>query len=288
MEENKVILLQTQLVKIIKRQLSPEVFQWLEEKGKLVHEGSASSALKVSFAAVARKAGRAVIEISADESKQIDLTCNGFSVTNWPLDKLCRLWLLLQVDTGDESYHFQIENLFRDAEMNELSALYAALPVLAYPESWQFRTTEGIRSNIGIVLDAIMYENPYPYRYLPESSWNQLVLKAFFNDKDINRIVGLDERSNKTLSSILIDYAHERQAAHRTVNPQLWRLVSKFVDAESINDIKKLFDDAHIKVRRAAVLACYGSGYEPAKRLLEKEPVILAAVKANQLNWNSL
>lgn len=289
MEEDKATLPGTLLLTIIQRHLKPEPFQWLKEKGKLIRKETTATALSASFAAVPRKTGRLIIEVSANELHQIDQRYNGLTVTNWPLDKLCRLWLLLQVDAADESlYHNHIESLFRHAEMNELSALYAALPVFAYPETWQFRTTEGIRSNIGTVLESIMYENPYPYQYLDEPSWNQLVLKAFFTDKDINRIMGLDKRSNKALSLILIDYAHERQAAHRMVNPLLWRLVSKFLDKDSIKDIEKLFDDAHVTVRRAAVLACYHSDYEPAKHLLEKEPLMLEAVKANQLNWNSL
>lgn len=289
MEEDKATLHGTLLVTIIQRHLKPEPFQWLKEKGMLIRKEISATALSASFAAVPRKTGRSIIEVSANELHQIDLLYNGLTVTNWPLDKLCRLWLLLQVDAADESlYYNQIESLFRHAEMNELAALYAALPVFAYPETWQFRTTEGVRSNIGTVLEAIMYENAYPYQYLDEPSWNQLILKAFFTDKDINRIMGLDKRSNKALSLILIDYAHERQAAHRMVNPQLWRLVSKFIDKDSITDIEKLFDDAHVTVRRAAVLACYHSDYEPAKHLLEKEPLILEAVKTNQLNWNSL
>jgi hypothetical protein len=172
--------------------------------------------------------------------------------------------------------------------MNDLASLYAALPVFAFTESWQFRTTEGIRSNIGTVLEAIMYENPYPCQYLADPSWNQLVLKAFFTDKDVTRIIGLDARCNKALAEILVDYAHERQAAHRSVNPQLWRLVSKFIDDKIIKDIENLFEDGHVTERRAAVLACVQSEYEPARRLLEREPAIYAEVKAKQLNWNSL
>ena len=63
--------------------------------------------------------------------------------------------------------------------MNELVALYSALPLLAYPEAWVHRCTEGIRSNIGPVLEAIMIANPYPSENLSEAAWNQVVLKAF-------------------------------------------------------------------------------------------------------------
>jgi hypothetical protein len=118
-----------------------------------------------------------------------------------------------------------VEQLFRHADVNELIALYSALSVLDHPNEWVFRCTEGIRSNMGSVLDALMYDNPYPANYLPESAWNQLVLKAFFTDKDLGRIVGLHQRINEQLVSSLIDYAHERMAAGRTVNPLLWNMI---------------------------------------------------------------
>lgn len=289
MSADKAKLLATLLAPIIERQVKPEVRVWLEEKAKLIAEDKDATALAASFAAVPRKTGRLIVETSVDELTQINQLYATFTVKNWPIDKLTRLWLLLQVDPADETrYHARIESLFHDAEMNELAALYSALPVFAHPEAWQLRTAEGIRSNIGLVLESIMYENSYPFHYLKEPAWNQMVLKAFFTEKDINRIIGLDERANKALASILIDYAHERQAAHRSVNPQLWRLVANFIDEDIIKDIEKLFDDAHITVRRAAALACFQSDYPPAKQLLEREPAIYASIKAAKLTWNSL
>ncbi len=286
--EDKGKLLRSLLVPIIKRQVPTVTFNWLEEKSKLINEESGTSVLNASFSAVPRKAGRAITDISQSEIDQIVEQFNGFMIEGWAIDRVCRLYLVASINSDENIYSEKVEGLFRDAEMNELSALYSFLPVLHYPESWILRTAEGIRSNIGTVLEAIMYQNSYPFQYLPEPSWNQLVLKAFFTDKDVNRIVGLDERANKPLASVLVDYAHERQAAHRTVNPQLWRLVCKFIDEKNISDIEKLFEDAHITERRAAVLACYHSNYEPARRLVEKEPAILEDVKSNKLNWSSL
>ncbi|RZM01073.1 MAG: hypothetical protein EOO88_58185 [Pedobacter sp.] len=99
------------------------------------------------------------------------------------------------------------------------------VPVYSYPEAWIHRCEEGIRSNIGTVLEAIMYHNPYPAKYLPESSWNQLVLKAFFTEKDVTKIIGISERKNRSLSETLKDYVEERQAAHRTVHPEIYKLI---------------------------------------------------------------
>jgi hypothetical protein len=167
-------------------------------------------------------------------------------------------------------------------------ALYTALPGLAYNEEWQNQCAEGIRSNIGNVLEAIMYNNPYPYKCLSEQAWNQLVMKAFFTDKDVRRIIGLDERTNKELASILADYAQERWAAHRTVHPQLWRLVTPFINEGNFCNIEKAFNSNDTVEKKAAALVCFYSNYPPAKQLLEKEPEIKSAITENKLNWNSL
>ncbi len=74
------------------------------------------------------------------------------------------------------------------------------------------------------MLEAIIHRNPYPAVWLDEPAWNQLVMKAFFTDKDIGQITGLERRANKNLAGILNDYARERQAAGRAINPYLWEV----------------------------------------------------------------
>lgn len=274
---------------IIKKNLSPAAFQWIEEKAMLTREEKASTQLNISFASVPRITGKKLIEVTEKERGEINRLGAGCSFQDWSTDRLCRLWLLMQVDSTERTaYSNKIESLFKAAEMNELVALYSSLFIFAYPETWQLRCSEGIRTNIGSVLEAIMYDNPYPHKFLGEQAWNQMVLKAFFTDKDSNRIIGLDERSNKQLALILIDYAHERWAAHRSVNPHLWRLVAKYIDENSFPDIEKLFFNGDLKEKQAAALACSQSNYEPAKDLIDQDPYLRTVIQENKLNWNTL
>src|SRR5436853_6418727 len=105
----------------------------------------------------------------------------------------------MNLSSADKDNYIRIiEHLFKAAEMNELVALYSSLPLLAYREVWKFRCTEGIRSHIGNVLEAIMYDNPYPSKYLDEPAWNQMVLRAFLTEKNVARLTGLDQIANKT------------------------------------------------------------------------------------------
>lgn len=289
MDESKLKELKGLLLSTIQRHVEAGTYQWLEEKANLIFSEKTSTSLRTIFSLIPRKTGRTIINLAETELKQFESSGDGLSFKNWTIDRLCRLWLLMQLNaTEKDDYFNKIEGLFRDAEMHELVALYSSLYVFSYPDSWQFRTTEGIRSNIGSVLEAIMYDNPYPCKYLNEQAWNQMVLKAFFTDKNVDRIIGLDERANEALANILIDYAHERWAAHRTVDPQLWRLVAPFINENNFLNIKKLFENGNHAEKQAAALACFGSTYKPAQQLLNSEPSLNTAIKENILNWHTV
>lgn len=242
-----------------------EVQDWLQKTGD-TQNGAAN--FNTAFILIPRKTGKAVIQFDKEEKERISSIRPGFCLDGWTIDRLSRVWLLLQLDSADKDKYFRtIENLFLAAEMNELVALYSSLPLLAYPEIWVKRCAEGIRSNIAGVLEAIMCNNPYPAENLVQAAWNQLVLKAFFTEKPVQLITGLDARANKELAYTLADYARERWAAGRKVNPMLWRMVGKFIDERIYNDILigLTHDDAVEK--NAIALAASESVYEPAKKL---------------------
>ena len=274
---------------IIKKNISAENLHWLTQQGLLIKQEETAAKLNMAFVFIHRKTGHNPVIVSAgDEQAMINLV-PGFSINNWTIDRLCRLWILLQIPPDNqEVYCKKIEGLFSNADMNEQSALYASLYFFAYPHKWQQRCAEGIRSNIGTVLEAIMYNNPYPAKYLEEKAWNQLVLKAFFTEKDINRIVGIDERSNKDLAVTLLDYASERWAAHRVVHPQLWRLLTNFVDEAALPYFNKLLLSDDEKENKAAALALHHSPYQQGKELLNQYPYLVTQLKEQDLSWSAI
>jgi len=219
-------MLLTELERIIRRNLSSEAMDWLEQKISLVKMEEKTLQLNLTFSHIPRFAEKKTIALLPPEAAEIAKLLPGFEISGWTTDRLCRIYLLMQVPDQDKAVYLRkINGLFTAAEMNEQAALYSALPVFSYPEEWIHRCEEGIRSNIGTVLEAIMYHNPYPAKYLSENSWNQLVLKAFFTEKDVTRITGITERKNKALSETLKDYVQERLAAHRTVHPEIYKLI---------------------------------------------------------------
>ncbi len=275
---------------IIIKNTNPETAEWLQEKATAIEaEKGKASQLNLAFVAAPRKTGRSVIQVTADESRALQSVRSNFMVEGWTIDRLSRIWLLLHLDATDQNNYIRIiENLFPAAEMNELVALYSALPLLAYPEAWRKRCAEGIRSNIGMVLESIMSLNPYPSEQLDEAAWNQLVLKAFFTEKPIHQIIGLEQRANPALAHTLSDYAHERWAAHRPVNPQLWRCVGPFIDEQIFPDIERIYNSENAVEREAAALACSHSSYGPAQQLLEKNGYLKDAIKNGTLTWNGI
>lgn len=274
------------LAGILEENLPAEGWEWLKQKAK---PSTDTAIFTAAFVQVPRKVSRSVIIIKEKDLACINTLVPGFTVHGWTADRLCRVWLLLQADVRDkDAYTRGIENLFDTAEMNEQVALYSALPLLAYPQHWQYRCAEGIRSNIGSVLQAIMCNNPYPFTYLEKAAWNQMVLKAFFTEKRVQEIIGLDERANPELATILVDYAHERWAAHRFVNPQLWRCVGKFTADKNFADIQRIFHSENKIEQAAAALACVDSSYAPAKMLLDENRPLKQLIETGSLTWDTL
>lgn len=274
------------LKNILKENLSSDAWKWLENEGQSARTKGEAGKFNIAFVSMPRKTGKHLITLSDEQSRELKTLRSNLTMNGWNADRLARVWLLMQLDPTDkERYTGIIENLYLSAEMSELVALYSSLPLLAYAESWRKRCAEGIRSNIGQVLEAIICNNPYPSEYLGEAAWNQLVLKAIFTERPVLEIIGLRERSNRNLAQSLSDYAHERWAAHRPVNPLLWICVSPFIGDNNFSDIQRVFQSDDHADQEAAALVCFECGYEPAKRLLEQKPQIKNSVESGKTTW---
>ena len=269
---------------ILAEQVSGEAQEWLKSRdaGKPID-------IMTAFVAAPRHLPRKQLLPAQHQAEALDKAVAGFSVTGWSSVRLARVWLLTRLDPGSrEEYIRNIRTLFDTAEMNELVALYSALPLLRYPETWLATASDAVRSNIGLVLDAIALQNPYPAMYFSEGAWNQLVMKSIFNDKPVHLIYGLEKRANAELARILSDFAHERWAAGRRVAPGVWRLVPDFVKDSTIADLKHLLDSAREDDREAGALVCLQSGFPPALELLGLYPEIMALAGEGRLNWKNL
>ncbi len=259
-----------QIYDVIKGNVSSIENEWIETKLK-----GGKTAILTAFVATPRF-------ISKSEIK----TDSNLNIQNWSLDQLVRIFFLLSFQSQNkEEYCKSIDLLFETAEINEYVALISALSYLPYPEYWQLRATDAVRSNIGPVLNAIAFNNTYPKDHFTELAWNQLVLKCIFNDKPIKEIIGLEERSNYNLAQSISNLAHERWAAGRNITPQAWRLVRNFVDESIFRDLEKLLKSDNKNDNLAAALVSLDSKNPNALELLKNHAELVQEIKQKNISW---
>lgn len=270
---------------ILESNTSPEEFLWLST---VISSGLENEKLlQTAFVAVPKHINKSIISIDPElELEKQFLSFMHFSPQGWSVQQLARVFIILHFNNeNDEKYTNSLNTLFETAEINELSALLASLPLLSYPKNFLHHAKEAVRSNMGSVFNSIAFNNPYPSQHFDDSAWNQLVLKTIFSGKNIQQIYGLKGRSNRELAFIISDFAHERWAAGRPISPQVWELVAPFLDNQLINDIEKLFLSENEKEQQAAKLSCMISDFPEAKDLLKKYNKNLAIEK---MEWADL
>ncbi|MES2394688.1 MAG: EboA domain-containing protein [Bacteroidota bacterium] len=226
--------------------------------------------LQTAFIAMPKYIKKTEIILKPEIKNQF-LVFSNFSPDGWTLDKFARAYILLHFNTENEkNYVKRLNELFETSEMNELAALNSFIPLFSYPQNWLNQAKEAVRSNVGCVFDAIAFNNPYPSIHFDEPAWNLLVLKTIFCGKSIKNIYGLKERSNQKLAHMVSDFAHTRWEAGKTISPEVWELVTPYIDNQIIKDIEKLFQSGNEQEQHAAKLSCTQSDFKPAKNLLKK------------------
>lgn len=272
----------------LSQQIAPEGLTWLDEKRRQISEGAPERVFFTAFSAVPRYTGKKDLELTYQDWQAVEVIRSGWSPAYWSVDQAARTLLVLSLPQEDaEKYLRTLERVFGAADVGELVALYQALPLLPYPEQHRSRAAEGVRSNMTAVFNAVALRNPYPAEYFDNNAWNQMVLKALFVGSPLHPIQGIDRRANPELAQMLIDYAHERWAAQRSVSPELWRPVGQFCDAATLKDLERVFANPEPVQKEAAALACSQSPLPEAQALLACHPDLQASIQAGILTWES-
>ena len=212
--------------------------EWLNCNLAKIENSASEKTLFTSFSAVPRYLGKATLELSAADLQIANQLIPGWNPVAWTCDRVGRALLLISFPHQDsQKYLATLDKIVAAADVAEAIAFYQSLPLLPYPEKFQLRAAEGIRTNMTSVFNAVALNNPYPAQYLNDLAWNQMVLKALFVGSPLHLIYGLQRRNNQQLSQMLIDYARERLAAQRTVSSELWELVVPF-QPEAVAQLK--------------------------------------------------
>lgn len=271
--------------------LPADALRWLDRQADCMRRGGRDADLYRAFSLAARQTGKQELPLSAQDLRLAATVRPRWQPRGWRADEAARLYLLLaSADAEGDAERFarRLEQLCATADVSELVTLYRGLPLYPEPSRYRSRAAEGLRTNMKTVFEAVAHCNPYPAEQLPESGWNQMVLKALFVGAALDPIIGLDERANPELARMLCDYAHERWAAGRPVSPELWRCVGPFAAGPMLDDLRRALEQGTHMEQAAAMLALQQSADAGARALMQTMPALSAAAGAGELSWQSL
>lgn len=276
----------SQLLKILKDNVDNENIHWLFSKIEGIVETESTKDLYLTYSLVPAK-----LKTEKDLSLlMVDKDLKAYlEVQQATLQQIGRIYLLFKVlEAKEDFFKAKVANIIEVADKSELETFLKFLVLLPHPENFKFQAVEALRTNIATVFDAIALNNPYPALYFNEQQWNQMYLKAAFMQQNLNDIVQVDKRANKELARIISDYAHERWAASREIDPSFWRPVSNFLDEKLLKDMKRLFSSDNQVERKAASLCCYNSNSSRAKALLAEFPELSKGIENGTITWEFL
>jgi len=172
-----------------------------------------------AFAIAARRAGSAPPRLEEAEASRLRAAGVTWPIAEWGLDGLARAALLLRAAAtlAPGEVESLLDLYYHTGDTRERQAVLRTLILLPEPLRFVPLGVEACRTSVQPVFEAIACENPFPARHFPESSFNQMVLKAIFIEVAVGRILGLEGRITPELRRMAADYASERRAAGRSV-----------------------------------------------------------------------
>src|SRR5581483_13366 len=187
---------------------------WLEAA-----QPSDIDAFCATYTSAARKIGRGALSLTEIEHGRLQVLVRDVVFDRWTVADAARALLLLTAAESIDADAFQaLATACLDrGDAREQESWMRSVPLLPAAERFLPLVIDACRTNVVPLFEAIACDNPYPAEHFPDRNFNQLVLKALFNNIPIARIVGLRRRMNAELSRMASDYAAERRRAGRPV-----------------------------------------------------------------------
>lgn len=273
------------LSRIIENTVDTEARTWLEKKvGEIIDEGNVRD-MYLTYSLIPSKITGSDIQ-GIHPGNDLD---DYLLAQKANIQQISRIYLLFNVLNADIAFFTpKVANIIQVADTGELVTFLKFLILLPNPEAYKTQAVNALRTNVSTVFNAIALNNPYPALFFDQQQWNQMYLKTAFMQGDMSAIQGIDKRANKELTRIISDYAHERWAASRDIDPYFWRPVSGFLNATLLADMKRLLASADPVENKAGALCCYHSDSPEAKNLLEGYPHLMEQVRSKELSWKTL
>jgi hypothetical protein len=204
-------------VSLVWRRAKPGALAWFEAALADLDPVHERAHFLSALSAAGRRLGRD--PVVPDQAERDLVAAAGLSPfpTGMGLDECGRGALLLRAIekvAATERVEFA-SDLYHRGEVRERQALLRVLAYFPGPTGFRELAVEACRTSALSVFETIACENSYPAAHFPEPAFNQMVLKAVFNDLALQRIAGLGERVTPELVRMAEDYAAERRAAGR-------------------------------------------------------------------------
>ena len=194
--------------------LDADARTWFDEA--LTQVASADAVVDVY--AKAQRLGRARLCLSTAEKKELAHLQPDAPLDHWTLEDAGRAaFLLASAAANQDEFVRAAANCYEQGDSAEQQSWLKSTALLPEPSQLLPIVIDACRTNILPLFEAVACENPFPARHFPERNFNQMVLKALFNNVALARIAGLAGRRNADLTRMAADYASERRVAGRTV-----------------------------------------------------------------------
>jgi len=156
---------------IIEKNANEKAINWLNKKLDQLQEKYEEKQLFMQFSMASRFFTKNTIQLSDNDLAKANELREGFSPKGWNVLQTARTLIVLTIPhSNPESQLKTLNALYESADVEELVALYAALPLFPNPTIHIKRAAEGIRTNMTVVLDAVILNNPFPAQFFDEIS----------------------------------------------------------------------------------------------------------------------
>ena len=273
-----------ELEKTLKSLKGHDQIRWFTYKLKGLLENPSAREFYLTYTLIHQKFGDLSVAFQDKADQNVVLKKYGMTP-----EEAFRLLLLYEVlKRAPDYYADAVRKLIEVADKNELITFLKFLDLLPEAERFCDAAVQALRTNIEPVFDAIALRNTYPQKYFNQQQWNQMYLKAAFMQRPLLEIEGVEERANNELSRIISDYAHERWAASRNIDPRIWRPVAICPVESTVADMQHLLTNGSEEEVNAAVLVCTRSQDPQLNDLVAEQKERKERIAKGTLNWNNL
>jgi len=232
------------LLRAIRPRVNDAAWTWLTNAREKAASGSVDDLLAV-YTSAGGRVGRALLALNDEERQTAGELAPGLGFDRWTLADAARAVLLLGRFDASASADAACDAAiacYEQGDAAEQQSWLRSLTLLPQADRFTPLAIDACRTSIQPLFEAIACENPFPGRYFPEGSCNQMVLKALFNGVAVARIVAITSRLNDDLSRMANDYVSEREAAARSVPTDIWLVLAPRIDAGALGRVFSYLD----------------------------------------------